>query len=73
MNLYIVYIDGSNDKYIVKANTKKEAEDFIYKTIYKDKNVEDKKNGYAPTFRKEINAINLNKDKELNDYGYFEI
>ena len=33
MNLYIVYIDGSNDKYIVKANTKKEAEDTLMKVM----------------------------------------
>ena len=38
MNYYIIYVDAIQEKYLVKANTKKEAKEIIWDRWFKDKN-----------------------------------
>ena len=38
MNYYIICVDAIQEKYLVKANTKKEAKEIIWNKWFRDKN-----------------------------------
>ena len=65
MNYYIVYVDVIQEKYLVKANTKKEAKEIIWNRWFKDKNEEDKQAGYAHIYKNEIDVYSLKEYDEI--------
>lgn len=71
MNYYLVTIDGTNNIYITKANTKKKAKDIMWDKWFKDKYAEDKANGYDPIYKCDIEVTNLKDFNEsINEDGF---
>ena len=71
MNYYIICVDAIQEKYLVKANTKKEAKEIIWNKCFKDKNEEDKQAGYSPIYKNEIDVYSLKDyDEELEQDGF---
>ena len=65
MNYYIIYVDAIQEKYLVKANTKKEAKEIIWDRWFKDKNEEDVTNCYEPIYKKDIDIRDLKEYDEI--------
>ena len=65
MNYYIICVDAIQEKYLVKANTKKEAKEIIWDRWFRDKNEEDKLEGYAPVYKNEIDVYSLKEYDEI--------
>lgn len=71
MKYYLIEVEGDSNLYLVKANNKTEAKYIIWSRWIADKNKEDMSNGYAPTYKNEINVIALSEyDKELETDGF---
>lgn len=75
MRYYVVFVDGCqwNDTFIVKANNKKEAINIVWNDYFIDDNVDSKKNGFAPTLKKEILAEKLEDMFDNKDDKFFII
>lgn len=71
MNYYIICVDAIQEKYLVKANTKKEAKEIIWNKWFRDKNEEDKQAGYSPIYKNEIDVYSLKDyEEELKQDGF---
>lgn len=65
MNYYIIYVDAIQEKYLVKANTKKEAKEIIWDRWFKDRKEEDVTNCYEPIYKKNIDIRGLKEYDEI--------
>lgn len=71
MNYCFIEVGDLSDLYLVKAKNKKEAKDIIWNKYFKDKNIEDKEDGYEPIYKNEISVTDIKEfDEELLEDGF---
>lgn len=74
LKYYLLFVDVINEIYLVRAENKKEAKNIIWNKWFKDKNEEDKENGYSPIYKNDINVVGLDEyNRELKEDGFVMI
>lgn len=74
LKYYLLFVDVINEIYLVRAENKKEAKNILWDKWFKDKNEEDKENGYSPIYKNDINVVRLDEyDNELKEDGFVMI
>ena len=74
LKYYLLFVDVINEIYLIRAENKKEAKNIIWNKWFKDKNEEDKENGYSPIYKNDINVVGLDEyNRELKEDGFVMI
>ena len=74
LKYYLLFVDVINEIYLVRAENKKEAKNIIWNKWFKDKNEEDKENGYSPIYKNDITVVGLDEyNRELKEDGFVMI
>lgn len=74
LKYYLLFVDVINEIYLVRAENKKEAKNIIWNKWFKDKNEEDKENGYSPIYKNDITVVGLDEyNRKLKEDGFVMI